>query len=486
MKLASAAKNLFLHNAMLRRYRCSVLRPSQLWIYVTIYVAVAILILFVNHSIRQAKDNPIIYEKYYNTLYYQFLALQTLLLLFWATFNSRSAVRQEVSDKTYDFFRLLPFSAMQKTVGILVGKNLAALLLACFTFILILLFGILGKVSASLQLQVILLMLTATLFTNSAALLSSGAGLRKQARMSVAAWILMFMFLGPLFVQLLFLPFFAISQIRKADLVTVPFYRLDILILVLVGLILLYFSIWCILGILRKFTYENEPLFTRIGAFIFLVGYEVVVLGLFYAHFARFQPSVYAFWLASLVPVVFVPLASVKTFDNYLEHCGLIRGSSANHKSMPLVLFTYSNLTLAFVLFAVWTGFAFATSRMGMLSPGQSLFDIAVVLSFCLFLLLLLELNVLYGPVFGKLGLLLAFIAILHLFLPIILWATIDNTSLYYYCLFGFFAHLFNPLHVKTIAAHSPVLVVNLLLCIVPLLLVSKRYLYILRLRKGM
>jgi len=30
------------------------------------------------------------------------------------------------------------------------------------------------------------------------------------------------------------------------------------------------------------------------------------------------------------------------------------------------------------------------------------------------------------------------------------------------------------------------VLVVNLLLCIVPLLLVSKRYLYILRLRKGM
>jgi hypothetical protein len=153
---------------------------------------------------------------------------------------------------------------------------------------------------------------------------------------------------------------------------------------------------------------------------------------------------------------------------------------------MPLVLFTYSNLTLAFVLFAVWTGFAFATSRFGMLSQGQSLFDIAVVLSFCLFLLLLLELNVLYSPIFAKIGLLLAFIAILHLFLPIILWATIDNTSLYYYSLFGFFAHLFNPLHVKTIAAHAPILVVNLLLCIVPLLLLSKRYLYILRLRKGM
>jgi hypothetical protein len=486
MNLASAAKNLFVHNALLRRYRCSVLRPSQLWVYVTIYVAVIILILFVNYNIRQAKDDPIIYKKYYSALYYQFLALQTLLLLGWATINSRAAMRQEVFDKTYDFFRLLPLSAMQKTVGILVGKNLAVLLLAAVTFVLIVTFGILGRVSVSLQLQVILLMTAATLFANSAALLSSGAGLRKQARMSIAAWILMFMFIGPLLAQLLFLPFIAMSQIRKADLLTVAFYRLDILILVLISLIFLYFSIWCVLGILRRFTCENEPLFTRLGAVIFLIGYELIVLGLFFSHFKTFQMAVHAFWLASLVPVVFVPLASVKTFDAYLEHCGLVRGAAGSRKSMPVALFTYSNLTLVFVLFAIWAVFAVITGRIGMLSQGQILFDVAVVLSFCLFLLLLLELHVLYSPVFSKIGLLLAFISILYLFLPIILWATIDNTSLYYYSLFGFFAHLFNPLHVKTIAAHSPVLISNLVLCIIPIVLVSKRYLYILRLRKKM
>ncbi len=481
-----AFHNLFVHNPLLRRYRYSQLRLSQLWIYVTIYVALVILLLFVNHSIRQMKDEQVNWEKYYNALYFQFAALQTLILIGWATLNSRAALRQEGLDKTYDFFRLLPISALQKAVGILVGRNLVAIILGIVTFVFIVIFGRLGKVTISLQLQLALLLICGWLFSNSTSLLSSGPAARRPGRAGIAAWAVFFIILGPMLLHLLFLPFYALPRVHKVDYFTVKFYTLDVRILVLSGLIQLYFGAWNILGILRRFTYENEPLFTRIGAVIFLLGYEAVALGLFWPHLARLQAAVYAFWLATIVPICLVPLASVKTFDHYLEHCGLVRGRGGPVRNMTASLLVGSNLTLALIFFLIWAGFAALAAHLGLFVSWQFLFDMAVILSFCLFLMLLLEVYVLYSPLLGKIALLLGFAGLLYLFLPIVLWAVLDKPTLYYYSLFGFFAHLLHPLSVKTIEEHYPVLVVNGLLCIAPLVLIIRRYLHILALRKEM
>lgn len=486
MKSLNPITKLILKNPLVKRYRYSLLRPSQLWIYLTIYVAVVLLLLFVNYNIHQIKNTTIIYEKFCSDVYYQFAALQFLILCLWAMFNSRSALKQEIFDKTYDFFRLLPLSALQKTVGILVGRNIHALLFAGVTFVIIVALGLLGKVSAFLQFQIILLLLTGAVFTNSAALLSFNTTTGKRKKTSIAVWILLFIFFGPFLLHFLFLPFYAMSQIPKAEYFKVEFYNVEFYILILISLNLLYFSIWNILGITRKFTYENEPLFNRKGAIIFLIGYELIALGFFLPHLLKYQTAVYIFWAATLTPVLLVPIGSIKSFDDYLESCGIVLSRRESAKSITSTLFTHSNITLGFTLFAVWLTFSVFAGLMCDLSTWQFIFNIAVLFSFCLLLLLLLELYVVYSPVFSKIGLLLGFLAILYLFLPIILSFTLQTPTLRFHSLFGFIAHLINPLVITEAPHRTSICIVNALLCTIPVLLTSKRYFHILTLRKEM
>ncbi len=479
-------KGLLFGNPLLRRYRHSLLRPSQFWVYVVIYAAVVGLILFINYSIVQLKNEPIDYEKLCDRIYYQFVALQVLILVGWTALSSRAALRQEVTDKTYDFFRLFPLSALQKTIGILVGRNLPALVFGTITFVLIIAFGPLGKASRALQFQIVLLLLSAAFFSSSTALLSCGASPRQRRKMSVAVWILLFVFFGPFLLQLLFLPFFAMSQIRKAELLTVQFYRFEVRILIAISIMLLYFGIWSILGILRRFTYEGQPLFSRMGALLFLLGYELLALGFFFPHLQTNRMAVYAFWLSSLAPALFVPLGSMNAFEHYLESCGLIRSAGPRIKRVGLKLFSQSNLTLGFLLLAMWAAFAVVVSRMAGVPGPHIAGGILTLLSFCVALLLLVEVYVVYSPTFGKIGLLLCFAALLYLFLPIILWPALDNPNLRFYSLFGYGAFLLNPMATKPLSAGPYVVTVNIVYCVVLAALVIRRYIDIFRVRGRM
>ena len=101
------------------------------------------------------------------------------------------------------------------------------------------------------------------------------------------------------------------------------------------------------------------------------------------------------------------------------------------------------------------------------------------------FLVLLLELYVVYVPTSGKIGLLLAFIGLLYIVLPLILSGIFDNNTFYLYSPAGFAFSLIDDsdisLYIKTTFC-----LMNILLCIVPTLLIFKRYRLILEQRKQM
>ena len=123
---------------------------------------------------------------------------------------------------------------------------------------------------------------------------------------------------------------------------------------------------------------------------------------------------------------------------------------------------------------------------IGHVSVARLAFDIIIVLSFYLFLLLLVELRVVYSPIYSKIGLLLGFVAILHFFLPLILSLAFENPAFSCYSPFGFFAFVFDPSKNQEFGVRTSVLVVIMLLSVGPILYVARRYSYVLALRQQM
>jgi hypothetical protein len=484
---AIVTKNLILNNPLMRRYRYSLLRLSQLWIYLTVFIAVIVLLLYMNYSFYQTKSDTVEIDKFCKNVYYQLLVIQIVVLWIWSTINSKSAIRNEVFNKTYDFFRLLPLSALQKTAGILLGRNLLPILFAVINFILLLTFGSLGKVSSFLQIQVILILLSTALFTNSVVLLlSNTATVKKQAKTSVFVWIVLLFVGAPILLPSIFFSHRAIWQIHKIENYLVEFYNINIPILLLITSVLLYLSIWNIIGLIRKFTLETEPLFSRLGAVLYLLGYEVIAIGIVFPHLSKSMVYLYLFWLVSLIPVVFIPVGSIKSFDHYLECCGLRRTGFHVGRGMTSALFLNSNLTLDIGLFFIWGIISAFLAVISKADPSLYVFYLVIIFSFYLFLLLLLEVYVVYSPVLNKIAILLVFITILHLILPLLLSFTLKISSLRFYSPFGFFVHIINPFARRDFNIYTSVLIVNLLLCVIPVFLISKRYFHILTLRRKM
>jgi len=156
-----------LNNPLIQRYRYSVLRPSHLLIYITIYISVVMLLLFINYTIYKYQDTFCTQQDLCKGIYYQFLAFQIVVLWFWGAFSSSSAIKEEITGKTYDFFRMLPLTAQQKAIGILFGKNLVVLLLGAISCAFLIFFGSMGGLSANLQIQTFLVLLSITILVNS-------------------------------------------------------------------------------------------------------------------------------------------------------------------------------------------------------------------------------------------------------------------------------------------------------------------------------
>jgi len=279
----------------------------------------------------------------------------------------------------------------------------------------------------------------------------------------------------------------AIRRINIFENVTEKFYTIELPVLILISLVALYFSCWAIKGILRRFTREDEPLFTRMGAYLFMLGFEFVLFGLFYEHLNEgAQRTNYLYWLISLLTVLLIPIWSLRSFDRYLEHSGLIQSKSAGNKNLVSAFLRYSNLLPVLVLFAIWIAGAIVTALMTGQGLLYNLYYVVILFSFYLFLMLLLELYVVYKPVSDKIGLLLSFITIVYLFLPLILSGILDNKEVYLYSLLGFCARILSNKSAPGFLAQTGILLINIALCAIPIILVWKRYKHILAARQKM
>ncbi len=475
---------MILNNPLIRRYRYSLMRPRQLWIYITIYIAIISLILFINYTAYQYQEWFGNQARFFKVVCYQFLILQVVFLCLLAASNSGSAIRDEITGKSYDFFRILPISAGKKAVGILVGKNLVLLLLSGVNFLLLIIFGILGQVSGVFLGQSFLALLSVALLANSLALLSSIKPVSIKKKNHIAIFIVLCFF----FVLFIIRPAIkAFTKISELENITEKFYTIELPVLILISLVAFYFSCWVIKGILRRFTREDEPLFTRMGAYIFMLGFEFVLFGLFYEFLTEgAQKTNYLYWLISLLPVLLVPIWSLRSFDRYLEHSGLIQSKSAGNKNLVSGFLLYSNLLPVLVLFAIWTAGAIVTALMTEQELLYNLYYIVILFSFYLFLMLLLELYVVYKPVSDKIGLLLSFIAIVYLFLPLILSGILDNKEVYLYSLLGFYTRVFFYESAPGISTITRIWLINAVLCIIPIILIWTRYKHILAARQNM
>jgi hypothetical protein len=471
-----------LSNPLIQRYRYSVLRPSHFFVYMTIYISVVILLLFINYTIYKYQDTFCTLQDLCKAIYYQFLAFEIIVLWFWGALSSASAIKDEITGKTYDFFRMLPLTARQKAVGILFGKNLVILLLGAISCIFLVLFGTVGQLGANLQIQTFLALFSITILVNSVALLLSFTPDQKTQKTNVLILLVLFFFLANFMIGVLS----SLYKTENLEDAKAWFFVIKLPIFILISLIALYFSCWAIKGILRKFTREDEPLFTRKGALLFMVGFEFILLGLFYPLLGKSSDIEisYLYWMFSLAAALIIPLGALRSFDKYLEYIGLVREKSGS-KSVVLHLLVYSNISLVLGLFAIWSAGSLATIFISEIELIQGLSQMLVLFSFYIFLTLLLEVYTLYKPSSGKIGHLLCFIVGVYAILPLILSGIFESKIIYMYSPLGFLFKIMDTSGTSIILLTS-IWVVNTLLCVIPLLLVQTRYSHILALRQKM
>ena len=461
-------------NPLIKRYGYSLMRPRQFFIYLTIYCVIVALMLLINLAIYRQQQSFGDFLDLANTLYYQFLVLEVLILVVWGACNSNSAINEEIIEKSYDFFKLLPLSAISKATGILIGKNLVVIQLACFNALCVFILGVLAKINFVLQLQTALVILFIALLANSLALLGSINPTKKGKKSAPLILLISFFFMPWLFASIAMM-----SETKDLESFGVGFYTLKVPLFMLVSVLAMYSFVWAMFGIVRKFNNENEPLFNRFGGILFLVIYEFIVLGLFYSHFGENVSEILAvFWVMSLLPVLKIPLASIRSYENYLERSGRGRGSF-------LSLFSHSNIVGGLILFVIWLCFVMGGTSLESSDIKYCLVLAADIFSAYLFAILLLELFVVLLPTYSKIGILILFVVGIYLILPMALSGIFDNDSLAFYSPFGLLGGLSSH-DGMTLSDQMNVLMVNCALCVVPLAIISKQYFKVVRVRKEM
>ncbi|MCX5644888.1 MAG: hypothetical protein NTZ17_09410 [Phycisphaerae bacterium] len=95
--LTREGSSLILSNPLIRRYRCSLFRPANFWIYMTIYVSVVLLLLFINSVASQIADTPITQTEFYRGLYAQFLLVEVAILWVWATSPFKALIFKRIA-----------------------------------------------------------------------------------------------------------------------------------------------------------------------------------------------------------------------------------------------------------------------------------------------------------------------------------------------------------------------------------------------------
>lgn len=476
---------MILNNPLIERYRCSMMRPAFLWIYAAMYVILVALMLFINYALYYHQHIYSSPATLFRSIYYQFLIFQTLLLWIFSSYNTGSAIITEIAERSYDFFKLLPMSAHKKAIGIIIGRNQIILLLAGVNCLLLLGFGIASHIPFTLQAQIAIFLITSTTLMSCLALLSStqakssGKPNKNSALvLSIIAFYGAMIFVGSMQ---------DIANEGGVELHRIDFYSLKVPILLTLSAMAAYLSGWAYKGSLRGLNNPNEPVFTPVGAWLFQIGYILILLG-FFSPFLPPQETwlVHLFWIISLVPAVCIPFSSLRSVDKYLELTKPLRPASNSDSHINTsILLLKSNLFTAAVLLAIWAVFSCGLSVL----HGNIRLDIWNMITICSFYAVIILLSEVY-IVFttrksGKLQYLVAFLVALHTFLPLILAPILESDTLYSYSYIGFVVRLFDPTISKDVHFTS-IIIVNILLCVVPAMLIARKYREIISVRESM
>jgi len=453
------------------------MRPIQFWIYVSIYCGVVAILLFINYSLfeyQEMFDNNL--YSLNKSLYYQFLALEIVMLIIWAAFNSASAISSEKKEKTYDFFKGLPLTASQKMLGIFIGKNLVVLLLSVLNFSLIIFYAIKAEVTITFHLQTILLLFVTAVLANAIGLLGGTSSSGKPNKTSKVGIIVLILFLGPFIFQGLF----AISLLDEIRDTKALFYNLEIPVLLMSAFVIAYFSFWMIIAGLRKLKNDDMAALRKTQVYFYYLGYVAIIYGLFYPYFKDWDKELRgAIFMLTLLPALVNPFWSLSNYDGYLETSG---SNKKSRKISVLRLIWRSNLTLYIGHFIIWTCVILLvecqTSTRSVLPQ-----MIGVLFTFLIVLILIMEVMMVCSGTNKIIGLLLTFIVGVYIAIPPIAGAIFEEDTLYLHSPGGFVFGFLSEWHLEP-ALLADIAAVNLLLSIVPLLVVARQYTIIISTRR--
>lgn len=466
-------------NPLIRRYRYSLMRPAQFWVYVGIYISVVAMMLLINYSNYSIQYPLKEITDLYDSLYIQFLVIESFLLLLWGTFNCGSAISTERTERTYDFFKMLPLPAYKKMLGILIGRNLVVLLLAAINLFFLLFFAVNGTTDTKLLLETLFALFSAGCLSNMVGLLSSLCSRGKSKGGRVGAVILMLVFGVPMLIN----GILEINDVQNLQGTYAEFYGLKVPVLILASLILLYFAGWTVIGLLRKFNKDELPLITRLGSMLFITGYEAILIGLLTPYLVTYtREMIVTYWWMSVIPLICLPFGTAYDIQNYQEFTASARRKNLSPAKTRFNFLIMSNITHGIAIFVLWaiTSYIFyLCPPLFRLHPPYSITQLSTIIltfaCFYLFLLLLLEFAVTHQTAHGKVTLLAGFIGAVYFIFPIIIGGIFDNDTIITLSPGGFFAAVLSPDFSEPIM-FTRICLYNLLLSVLVAMPVARKY----------
>ncbi len=429
-------------NALIRRYAVSALRPQYIWVNIGIYGIGLALICIINLlALRSGAVYDGELRLCLRSVYGQLLAIQFLLLWVWGGYSAGNALRDEMLNKSYDFFRLLPLRPGQKLLGVAVGRNLLALALAAVTAVVQLVFGFAGGVPVFLQAQVAFALIATTMVIWNVAVLSSVRVRKgKKQRRGISAVLLLFfaLWMVPMVINLIIL----VSSVVELENWKLSFFTADLPGLLVVGSIALYLALWAMRGATRQLTRSDQPLFSPAGAYIFLSGCLAIALGLFWQELTGRNPKMWFMYAATThFLIVSIPFGVLRSYEQYMELTYELARKHGKGKALGLSFFRASNPVAWIKLYALWAAFSVGAAALGSVEAIRW----AVVLAGCLFFawavfLLLVEFAVVSAPKNEKIKFFAGFIAIVYLVLPGVLAGILSESVIFSFSFFGVWA----------------------------------------------